>query len=185
MVSSEAQTICGLTKKRGCFGSSPREMSMTMTRLATPTWMAARPMPGAAYMVASMSSISRRRSSSTAATGADFCFSTARSASTVRIGKMVIFAEVGAPIPSVKIGFCDPSRRLLLAGGQLDQPAHAGLHRRRLGQRAALVVGRQILEAARLAQHLGLQRGDELVVAAGGGLQRLADAGHVRAHHRQ
>ena len=45
------------------------EMSMTMTRSCTSTWVAASPMPGAAYMVSAMSSTSVRMRSSTAFTG--------------------------------------------------------------------------------------------------------------------
>jgi hypothetical protein len=44
-------------------------MSITITRRWTSTWVAARPMPGAAYMVSAMSSISERTSASTSATG--------------------------------------------------------------------------------------------------------------------
>jgi hypothetical protein len=44
--------------------------SMTMMRWCTLTWVAARPMPGAAYMVSSMSSISWPSSASKVATGA-------------------------------------------------------------------------------------------------------------------
>ena len=47
--------------------------SMTSSRFATPTWIAARPMPGAAYIVANMSSISDRSASSTASTGEEIC----------------------------------------------------------------------------------------------------------------
>ena len=41
---------------------------MTITRLCTLTWVAARPIPGAAYMVSSMSSVSWRMLSSTCST---------------------------------------------------------------------------------------------------------------------
>ncbi len=61
---------------------------MTSTRLGTSTWIAARPMPGAAYIVASMSSIRRRRPSSTAATVAEMRRSDGSGAS--MIGMMVI-----------------------------------------------------------------------------------------------
>src|SRR3569832_314407 len=60
-------TISGLTKLCGALRSS--EMSMTMARLKTFTWGAARPMPGASYMVCNMSSSRVRYSSSTRATG--------------------------------------------------------------------------------------------------------------------
>ena len=42
---------------------------MVMSRSGTPTWIAARPMPGASYMVSSMSSASSRISGVTASTG--------------------------------------------------------------------------------------------------------------------
>ncbi len=44
---------------------------MVTTRCATPTWIAARPMPGAAYMVSNMSATSARRALSCAVTGSD------------------------------------------------------------------------------------------------------------------
>ena len=44
---------------------------MATTRFGTPTWIAARPTPGASYMVSSMSSASVRISSVIAATGSD------------------------------------------------------------------------------------------------------------------
>ena len=62
----------------------PRAVSTTMMRRATPTWGAARPMPGAAYMVSSMSSMSRRTSSSTWSTG--FALSFRRGSGAVMIG---------------------------------------------------------------------------------------------------
>ena len=42
-----------------------------MTRLGTPTWMAASPMPGASYMVSNMSSTRRRSSGSIACAGSE------------------------------------------------------------------------------------------------------------------
>ena len=45
---------------------------MVTTRCGTPIWMAASPMPGAAYMVSNMSSTSVRSDLSTAVTGSDF-----------------------------------------------------------------------------------------------------------------
>ena len=66
------QTISGLTRKSGVGSAPPSSLatSMAMSRRGTPTWIAARPMPGAAYMVSSMSSIKRRRSSSMRSIGA-------------------------------------------------------------------------------------------------------------------
>ena len=52
---------------RGSLLSS--EMSITINCLCTLTWVAARPMPGASYMVSNMSSINARRASSTDSTG--------------------------------------------------------------------------------------------------------------------
>ena len=45
---------------------------MVTTRCGTPIWMAASPMPGAAYMVSNMSSTSARNGLSIAFTGSDF-----------------------------------------------------------------------------------------------------------------
>ena len=45
---------------------------MVTTRCGTPIWMAASPMPGAAYMVSNMSSTSARSDLSTAFTGVGF-----------------------------------------------------------------------------------------------------------------
>jgi hypothetical protein len=52
------------------------------------TWMAARPMPGAAYMVSSMSSISARRLSSTTAAGVEAVFR--RGSGTTRMSRIAI-----------------------------------------------------------------------------------------------
>ncbi len=48
---------------------------MVTTRRGTAIWMAARPMPGASYMVSSMSSASLRTSVSTVAMGSETSFS--------------------------------------------------------------------------------------------------------------
>ncbi len=50
-------------------GASSLAVSSTISRIGTPTWTAASPTPGAAYMVSSMSSIRERSSSSTRRTG--------------------------------------------------------------------------------------------------------------------
>ena len=60
--------ISGLMKTRGSRTGSPPSSSgscrsMTSRRFGTPTWTAARPMPGAAYIVSNMSAISARVSS--------------------------------------------------------------------------------------------------------------------------
>src|SRR5438128_9012463 len=111
-------------------------MSMTITRLGTPTWIAARPIPGAAYIVSSMSSISARRSSSTVVTGFDTCFSSG--SGTTRISRNAMAAELGARYPSVKVGQWSRDASAFLAGHQphlrralfdeLGQRPHAGLY---------------------------------------------------------
>ena len=58
LLSSDVQTISGLMKTCGSFGSSFLARSMVTTRLGTPIWIAASPMPGASYMVSNMSSTS-------------------------------------------------------------------------------------------------------------------------------
>ena len=57
--------------------------SSTIARLSTPTWFAARPMPGAAYIVSSMSSSRRRTVSSTTETGLATAFRRASGAMTM------------------------------------------------------------------------------------------------------
>src|SRR5262245_58998829 len=54
-----------------CPGSSPTERSITMTRRGTAIWGAARPMPGAAYIVSIMSATSVRMSPSISPTGSE------------------------------------------------------------------------------------------------------------------
>ena len=61
--------MSGFTIINGVLGASSLAGSMTMTRREMPICGAASPMPGASYMVASMSSISLRSSSSTRSTG--------------------------------------------------------------------------------------------------------------------
>ena len=77
-------------KTRGSRTGSPPSSSgscrsMTSRRLGTPTWIAARPMPGAAYIVSNMSAISARISSFTSSTGVEIC--RRRGSGTSRIGK--------------------------------------------------------------------------------------------------
>jgi hypothetical protein len=67
--------------------------SITSTRLGTPTWIAARPMPGASYIVSNMSATSWRRSSpnSRGSTGVEMVFSRGSGTSRIsRIGMIVI-----------------------------------------------------------------------------------------------
>ena len=68
----------------GCGFSPSRATSTTITRCATPTCGAARPMPIAWYIVSTMSSISRRTLASTAATG--FALILRRGSGAVMIG---------------------------------------------------------------------------------------------------
>ena len=63
-----ASTISGLTSTTS--ESRRSETSTTMICLCTSTWVAARPMPGAAYMVSAMSATSFFRPSSKTVTGA-------------------------------------------------------------------------------------------------------------------
>lgn len=89
--SSDRQVTSGLamTSGRGSASSSLTQ-SRTTRRRPTPTWGAARPMPGAAYMVSSMSSARRRRSSSKLVTG--FATARRRGSGCRRIGRMVMQA---------------------------------------------------------------------------------------------
>ena len=57
----------------GFFGSSFLAVSTVTMRCGSPTWIAARPTPGASYIVSNMSSTSARTSASTAFTGSDTC----------------------------------------------------------------------------------------------------------------
>lgn len=50
--------ISGLMKTIGFFSSSPRVASIVTTRLVTPICTAAKPTPGASYIVSNISSIS-------------------------------------------------------------------------------------------------------------------------------
>ena len=68
-------------KTCGAFGSSSLARSMTSMRSGSPTWIAASPMPGASYMVSSMSSASLRNGASTRSTG----FETRRSTGSGRM----------------------------------------------------------------------------------------------------
>jgi len=70
----------------GLFSSSPRVASMVTTRFGTPTWIAARPTPGASYIVSNMSATSFFTSPSIAATGSET--SRRRLSGSWRIGRM-------------------------------------------------------------------------------------------------
>src|SRR5471030_771173 len=64
--------ISGLAMTSGPVLVSSRSISSTTTRRSSPICGAARPMPGAAYIVSSMSSMSWRTPASTVFTGRDF-----------------------------------------------------------------------------------------------------------------
>src|SRR4051812_16708434 len=74
--------------RNGCGFSSSRARSITITRCSAPTCGAARPMPGALYMVSSMSSMSRRTAASTFLTGSATRFS--RGSGATMMGKTAI-----------------------------------------------------------------------------------------------
>ncbi len=57
----------------GFFSSPSRARSMTTMRFGTPICTAASPMPGASYMVSSMSSMILRTASVTSVTGGETC----------------------------------------------------------------------------------------------------------------
>jgi hypothetical protein len=69
-VSGEDQTISGSRKTIGAGSPSLHATSMTKIRFITPTCGPARPRPGAAYIVSSMSAARRRNVSSGSPTGA-------------------------------------------------------------------------------------------------------------------
>ena len=64
---------------------------MTITRLWTSTWVAASPMPGAAYMVSAMSRTSRTMSGPNSVTGAATFFS--RGSGYSRIGRIMAVGQ--------------------------------------------------------------------------------------------
>ena len=66
---AELSRTSGLMKTCGAGGSPSLARSMTSMRSGSPTWIAARPMPGASYMVSSMSSASFSSGASTRSTG--------------------------------------------------------------------------------------------------------------------
>src|SRR4051794_14406865 len=67
---------------------------MTRMRCGTPTWIAARPMPGAAYIVSNMSATSARTSSSTVSTSLEI--SRRRGSGTSTIGRMAMRGDLVA-----------------------------------------------------------------------------------------
>ena len=64
----------GKSEEERARSSSLLPTSMTIMRLVTPTCGAARPTPGARYIVSSMSSINAARYASTCSTGSDLTF---------------------------------------------------------------------------------------------------------------
>ena len=93
------QQVLSNKQARGAFGQAQMEeivrdglpsflscsRSITITRLGTPIWTAASPMPSAAYMESAMSSASLRISASTFSTGVDTVFRPGSGA--VRMGR--------------------------------------------------------------------------------------------------
>src|SRR4249919_4246112 len=100
--------ISGLAISSGPVLTSSRSMSSTITRFRTPTCGAARPMPGAAYIVSSISSIRRRTSSSTVSIGFDFFLR--RGSGAVRMGRRAMASKyamksgVSSPVAAAKGG---------------------------------------------------------------------------------
>src|SRR6185437_14306853 len=88
--SSDTHSNSGLAMRIGCGFSPSRATSSTMTRFKAPTCGAARPMPGAAYMVSSIESISRRVASSTRTIG--FALPLRRGSGAVMIGSNAMTA---------------------------------------------------------------------------------------------
>src|SRR6185295_17958657 len=118
--------------------SSPTERSITITRRGTPIWGAARPMPGAPYMVATMSSTRETTWPSMFLTGAEGACST------------------GVPYFRIsRIGMCLRWRRL---GAFADAPgqhrAVAGPGRFQVVQELPQRVAAQLLQH-RVRQHPG------------------------------
>src|SRR5216684_6049513 len=95
-------------------------MSSTITRFSTPTCGAARPMPGAAYMVSSISSIRRRTSASTVSTGLDFFLR--RGSGAVRMGKRAMTSKY-----AMKSGYSRPLEAARGGSVARHHRAHAGL----------------------------------------------------------
>src|SRR5690606_8099150 len=79
------------------------------TCFGTPTWMAARPMPGAAYIVSSMSAISARKPSSTLSTGFEISFR--RGSGAVMISRIAMGPEISPAGFGVKTDAQSPGIR--------------------------------------------------------------------------
>ena len=132
---------------------------MVTTRRGTPTWTAARPMPGAAYMVSSIESMSLRRSSSTRSTGALFMRS-------LRSGRVMISSFVTglrygtgtARSTPAKSGDDDQATEAAEAAQDQPEPARPGARRRPkfaprvVKQRGHLQAAAEAPEAARRAE---------------------------------
>ena len=87
----------------GSFGSSFLARSMVTMRLGSPTWIAASPMPGAAYMVSNISSTSLRVAASTLATGLET--SRSRLSGKIRMSRTAIERDLRAGLRTVNV-FC-------------------------------------------------------------------------------
>src|SRR5476651_192370 len=83
--------ISGLAMTSGPVLVSSRSISSTTTRLSSPICGAARPMPGAAYIVSSISSMSWRTPASTVCTGRDFFLR--RGSGAVRMGLIAMVSK--------------------------------------------------------------------------------------------
>src|SRR5471030_1972219 len=109
--------ISGLAMTSGPVLVSSRSISSTTTRRSSPICGAARPMPGAAYIVSSMSSMSWRTPASTVCTGRDFFLRRGSGAVRMVLRAMVLKYAVNP-------GFSRPIRRRSVT---LDHGADARL----------------------------------------------------------
>src|SRR3989442_9177050 len=94
--------------------SSPTDRSITMTRSGTPIWGAARPMPGAAYIVSTMSLTRAATEPSISVTGSDGAWSTGSPHLTIsRSATVSMVFDVLASAHRRKDGVSMKTRRLL------------------------------------------------------------------------
>src|SRR5688572_11005787 len=109
-------TMRGLMSLMTCPCFSPTDRSMTITRRGTPICGAARPMPGAAYMVATMSSISACTDSSMTGTGSEGACRTGSPYFTMGRMGMVSRDVNGGPVRSASGGAARAPGRVEVAG---------------------------------------------------------------------
>jgi hypothetical protein len=91
---AKLRRISGFTTNKGFGGSFSLARSITNMRKGRPIWIAASPIPGAAYIVSSMSSKTARVSASTLFKGAETCrkiFSSGK----VMIGRTDMSGQIG------------------------------------------------------------------------------------------